>query len=218
MTPADRLVVALDVPAPRAGELFARLSCELGITRFKVNAATLLEFSGRTLINNMLSDGARLMLDLKVYDIDSTVERIVRQAHVMGAEMITVHTRSVGAAVQAASRNLLIIAVDALTSDGPWGGQELGAFEAADGIVCHPASARYYREHYGEDKLIVCPGIRQVDHTGDYLPADDHVHPMSPFEAIRNGADLIVVGRPITGAADPVAAARAIVEEIEGKL
>lgn len=213
MTPADRLVVALDVPSPRADELRRRLGRELGITRFKVNAATLLEIGGRTLINSMVEDGARLMLDLKVYDVDSTVERIVWQAHAMGTEMITVHVRSVGAAVKAASSHLLVIAVDALTSDGPGNGHALGEFALADGIVCHPASARYYREHYGADKLIVCPGITPPGSLNS-PERDDHVYPLTPKQAIRNGADLIVVGRPITGADDPVAAARAIVEEI----
>jgi orotidine-5'-phosphate decarboxylase len=215
MNPADRLIVALDVPAPEAGAIFSQLHRELGLTRFKLGAATLLESSGRTLVHNMLRDGARLMLDLKVYDVPSTVERVVRAAYAMGAELLTVHVDSVRAAVDSAHRPK-ILAVGALTTTTvPMEHSGLDGYVGylADGIVCHPLHAGWLREA-NPGKLIVCPGIRPVDHTGDYLPRDDHASPSSPTQAIRNGADLLVVGRPITGADDPVAAARGIVEEI----
>jgi orotidine-5'-phosphate decarboxylase len=216
MTPVDRLIVALDVPPDDAGVVFFRLNRQLGVTWFKVGATMLIEHRGRTLVENMQRDGARLMLDLKVYDVPSTVQHVVRAANETGVELLTVHMDCVYTAMRAkfSSRSVKILAVGPLTSAGPVGFGSIG-FET-DGLVCHPRSARFYRTTHGPEKLIVCPGIRPKAKDGRYETPDDHIKPMTAAEAIRNGADMIVVGRPITQAADPVAAARAILEEIDG--
>lgn len=213
----DRLIVALDVPAADAGLITGRLMRELDLRRFKVGAASLMNWDDWRLVEQLVLDGAELMLDLKVYDVPSTVQRVVAAAHRMEARWLTVHVDCVYAATHqdgqlTAKNRPTILAVGPLTSDGPGAGySSVGV--GADGLVCHPSSAHFYRKTHGSGKLIICPGIRPGAAVRE---SDDHVWPQTPSLAIKNGADLLVVGRPITTAADPVAAARAIVEEIRG--
>jgi orotidine-5'-phosphate decarboxylase len=176
---------------------------------------------------------APLFLDLKLHDIPNTVERAVRALLPLGPRMLTVHA-SGGSAMIASAREAaeaasgwrpLLLAVTVLTSldqaaladTGVTGLLEahverLGALAiaaGADGLVCSASEAPRLRAALGSNTVLVVPGIRPAD-----AASDDQARVMTPAAAIRAGADWLVVGRPITGAPDPGAAAAAITAEI----
>lgn len=167
-------------------------------------------------------DPVPIFLDLKLHDVPTTVARAVHELLSLRPAMLTVHG-SGGRLMVAAARKVAegagagrpkIIAVTSLTSDHARnlhiyhvGRDALAA--GADGLVCGPKAVPYLRDRLGPDVLLVVPGIRRE---GD--PIDDHVHTMTPREAAEAGADWIVVGRSITTAVNPGAAARTIAAEI----
>ena len=207
MNAVDRLIVAL--PDRPSFGIAASLH-EIGVRKFKLNATHLMRRYGLDFVSDLRLLGCDLMLDLKVYDVDSTVWRVVERSAEIGVWAITVERRSVGAAIAVSTQRPLIFAVSALTSDGPAQGRTSYSNEIADGIVCHPGCASYYRSQYGLDKIIVCPGVRPSGYS-----SNDHIQPMTPRKAIENGADYIVVGRPITDRTAPIAATEAIIKEME---
>ena len=170
-----------------------------------------------------------VFLDLKLHDIPAQVAGAVRAAADMGASLITVHSSGgadmVAAAVEAAGGDPLVLGVTVLTSldqralesvgvDGSVEDQvlrlaELALGAGARGLVCSPLEVTSLRERFGAQRddgpLLVVPGIRP-----DGVHADDQRRTKSPRVALDAGADVIVVGRAITGAADPAAAARSI--------
>ena len=181
--------------------------------------------------------GLPIFLDLKLHDIPNTVAGGVRALSPLSPTMITVHA-SGGPAMIARAREMAhevsareggepaqIIAVSVLTSLGEddldrigWPRDsasqvlhlsEMAAGAGADGIVCSPKEVRAVREAVGDDLTLVVPGIRPL---GD--AADDQKRVMTPYDAVSAGADVLVVGRPITQAADPAYAAKAIASEI----
>lgn len=217
----DRLIVALDGDAAEMGAVFARLNRELGLQWFKINADMLIQHSGRILMDNMLRDGARLFLDLKLYDTPDSVERITRRVFENGVEMLTVYaTPSI---VEAAMRGKkshdnLVIGVEMLTSSlydmDDWRNIE-DALTGTDGAIMLGwlLTKGWVHEDlsslaYG--KILVAPGIRPAWHP----ELNNHRFSLTPKHALSLGADYIVVGRPITQAADPVVAARAILDEM----
>lgn len=177
-----------------------------------------------------------VFLDLKLHDIPETVERAVRSAAELGARYLTVHAaggaamleRAVGAAA-AAVRPLTILAVTVLTSldGGDLAAQGIGgaagehvlrlarlAFDAGvRGFVASAAEAASLRRALGPEALLVTPGIRPAG-----AGAQDQKRVTTPARAIADGADLLVVGRPIRDAADPLAAARDVIAEIHAAL
>lgn len=175
-----------------------------------------------------------LFIDLKLHDIPAQVESAVANIGALGASLTTVHAAGgadmVKAAVAAAADGLKIVAVTILTSlddahleavgmRGPAGDAVLRLAEVAlgagaDGLVCSPLEVARLRERCGSDPLLVVPGIRP---SGPHPPlvADDQRRTLGPREALDAGADVLVIGRPITGAADPAAAASAIARECE---
>jgi orotidine-5'-phosphate decarboxylase len=174
-----------------------------------------------------LAEIAPVFLDLKLHDIPNTVERAARNAGRLGASLLTVHAlggmRMVTAAAEGAAKGAAetgaepprILAVTVLSSVA---GEDLPspsslAFEAmkagAAGVVVSGDDVRPVREVLGPLPLVVVPGIRG---RGD--PDHDQVRVLTPGEALERGADLIVVGRSVTGADDPAAAAEAILREI----
>ncbi len=180
--------------------------------------------------------GREVFLDLKLHDIPETVERAVASAAGLGVRYLTVHaaggaTMLARAAAQAAKapRPLTLLAVTVLTSldeadlarvGVPGGAREQVlrlarlAWEAGvRGFVASPAEARALREALGGEALLVTPGIRPAG-----SGAADQKRVATPAQAIADGADLLVVGRPIRDAADPRAAAEAVVAEIEQAL
>ncbi|HEX6230828.1 MAG TPA: orotidine-5'-phosphate decarboxylase [Actinomycetota bacterium] len=170
---------------------------------------------------------APVLLDLKLHDIPTTVERAAANAGRLGAAMLTVHALGgeamVAAAVRGSARGAaeaghaapLVVAVTVLSS---LAGEGLAspaslAFEAraagAAGVVVSGEDVSVVREVLGEDACLVVPGIRPAGSNGH-----DQVRILTPEEAVERGADYLVVGRPVTGSSDPASAARAIVSSI----
>ena len=187
---------------------------------------------------DLLATGEQVFLDLKFHDIPNTVQAAARQAGMLGVSLLTVHASGglkmmeaavdgVRAAAKAkgVAQPTRVLAVTALTSLGAEDLAEVGLegspeevvvrlarlAQAAgvDGVVASPREIAVIRQACGPNFLIVTPGIRPV--TGG---SDDQARTATPESAIRAGADYLVVGRPITQAADPVAAAQAMVDEI----
>ena len=227
-----RIYVALDTPdLARAKAIATRVGhhvggIKLGLEFFMAN--------GRAGVHEMAEIGLPIFLDLKFHDIPNTVAGAVRSARNAGAEILTVHGGGGPAmlrqAVETAGQDAIIAAVTVLTSldtddlhavgvDSTPQDQVIRLARLAHtcgvpAIVCSPHEVELVRNSFnrGELKLIV-PGIRpQIEGAAK----DDQKRIMSPADAARAGADYLVVGRPITQAADPLRAASAILEEIAG--
>jgi orotidine-5'-phosphate decarboxylase len=230
MKTSDRLIVALDVPdAAAARALVDRLAGSVGM--FKVGSQ-LFTAAGPDFVRELVGRGEKVFLDLKYHDIPNTVASAVSGACQLGVSMGDVHALGGRAMVEAAVGALpalgtRLLAVTILTSHdersldavGVGGGLvdavrrlSLLVKEAeADGVVASPHEVSLIREACGPGFLIVTPGIRPAG--GE---AHDQVRAATPAAALAAGADYLVVGRPITQAADPAAAATAILREMEG--
>ncbi len=227
MTGSNHLAVALDVPdAHRAMALADQLRGAALV--FKVGLE-LFTSEGPPVAREIAKRG-RLFLDLKLHDIPHTVEGAARAASRLGASYLTVHASGgramVEAAVRGAGPDLKILAVTILTSLGRSelddigfeGGAHaavlrlarLGMTAGAHGLVCSSAEVGELRKELGADPLLVVPGIRPAG-----SEAGDQKRVGTPREAMRAGASLLVVGRPILEADHPRAAAEAIAKEIE---
>lgn len=223
--PRDRLIVALDVPGvPEAEALIDRLGD--AATFYKIGYR-LAYAGGLGLAERLVARGAKVFLDLKLHDIGNTIEEGVRAVSGLGATFLTVHAypQTMRAAVRGRGEGLKILAVTVLTSYDDGDAAEAGyalpvadlvarrAAQAAeigiDGLVCSAAEAAGVRRIVGPERLIVTPGIRPAG-----AEAGDQKRVMTPGDARRAGIDHVVVGRPITGAADPRAVAQAIVAEM----
>lgn len=230
-----RLAVALDL-ADRAALLAMarRVAPEAGVLKVGLEAFVA---GGPALVREVVASGAGVFLDLKLHDIPNTVGRATASAVATGAAIVNCHAsggrdmmRAFGeegraAAVKAGLPAPRLIAVTVLTSlDAPAlaavglaGTPREAAVRLAalahesglDGVVCSPEEIAAIRAACGEDFFLVVPGVRPAG-----AAAGDQRRVATPREAIRAGADLLVVGRPITTAPDPAAAARAVVEEI----
>lgn len=226
--PASRLIVALDLPTVKQAEALAeRLS---GLPVVLKIGHQLAYTGGLALAERLVRAGHEVFLDLKLHDIPRTVEEGVRSLAGFGARFLTVHaypqTMRAAAAGRGAS-GLAILGVTVLTSmddrDAATAGYAGSVAdlvrarardaEAAgiDGIVCAAPEVAALRAGLGREMSLVVPGIRPVGSA-----AGDQKRVTTPAEAIRAGADYLVVGRPITGSSDPLAAARAIADEIGG--
>ncbi|MGR3290312.1 MAG: orotidine-5'-phosphate decarboxylase [Paracoccaceae bacterium] len=230
MTPdIDHLIVALDVPDALAG---LKLVEQIGDTvNFYKIGLGMLTGGGLALANELKAEhGKRIFLDLKLFDIGATVEAAVRGLAQFDLDFLTVHgdPHVVTAAKEGAGgKNMKILAVTILTSldrndldrslikDGPVPDlvveRAARAFEAgADGIIASPQEAALIRAlPEATDKLIVTPGVRPVG-----SEPGDQKRIATPAQAISDGADHIVIGRPIWQSPDPRAAAQAIQAEI----
>ena len=225
----DRLIVALDLPNALAGLELAKTLGD-AVSFYKIGLG-MLTGGGLALANELKGDhGKRIFLDMKLFDIGATVESAVRGLAAFDLDFLTVHgdPHVVRAAKEgAAGSNLKILGVTILTSleraDLDAGMIRPGdlheitveraarAFEAgADGIICSPREAQAIRA-LPDARLIVTPGVRPA---GAALGDQKRVE--TPASAIAAGADHIVVGRPVWQAADPRAAAQAILAELRG--
>jgi orotidine-5'-phosphate decarboxylase len=226
----DRLIVPLDLPDVAAAEaMISRLGGS--VTFYKIGYQ--LAFAGGLpLIRQLLDKGKKVFADLKLHDIGNTVARGVESVAKLGATFVTVHAypQTMKAAVEARGEaDLKILAVTVLTSydDGDLhaAGYRLGVSElveararqaqaqGVDGLVCSPEEAAALRKIVGHNMSLVTPGIRPAG-----AASGDQKRIMTPARAIAAGSDYLVVGRPILEAADPNAAAEAIVAEIEQAL
>ena len=226
--PRDRLIVALDVGSVAAAEALVE---GLGDTAGFYKIGYRLAFAGGLpLVDRLSAAGKRVFLDLKLHDIGNTVEEGVRSVAGLGATFLTVHaypqTMRAAAAGRAGS-DLKVLAVTVLTSYDDGDAAEAGyagtvddlvARRAAqarecgvDGIVCAATEAARVRAVAGPDLLVVTPGIRPSG-----AEAGDQKRIVTPREALRAGADYLVVGRPVTAAPDPHGAAKAILDEMAG--
>lgn len=226
----DRLIVALDVPTVAEAEaMVKRLGAS--VTFFKVGLE-LIYAGGVDLARRLAGEGKQVFLDAKLLDIDNTVEGAVRSIAPLGVTFLTVHAYPKAMRAAVAARGavpLRLLGVTVLTSmddaDLRDAGFALGAAELVadrardakasgmDGIVASPAEAAAVRALVGPEMAIVTPGIRPAG-----AATGDQKRVATPASAIAAGADYLVVGRPVTTAADPRAAADAIVAEIETAL
>ncbi len=222
----DRLIVALDVARlAKAEDLVERLGDTVSFYKIGLE---LIHAGGLPLVGRLVAGGKKVFLDAKLLDIDNTVAGAVRSIARSGATFATVHAypKAMRAAVAArGSADLKLLAVTVLTSmddgdlaDAGYGGSlrdlvrrraEEARAAGMDGIVASPAEAALVRQAAGPDLAIVTPGIRPRG-----SDAGNQKRAATPAEAIAAGADYLVVGRPISAAADPLAAARAVAAEI----
>ena len=226
----QRLIVALDFPSAKAAfELVDRLDSQC--VWFKVGLE-LFVAAGPSLIQPLVERGCSIFLDLKFNDIPNTVAGAVRSAAALGVRMMTVHANG-GPAMLAAAQTALegladppqLLAVTVLTSMDqsqvaavgvertPAAQVELlarmGLNAGINGFVCSPQEVATLRALAGPEAVLVIPGIRPAG--GE---VGDQKRVATPADALRQGASYLVVGRPITQAADPAAAAKAILAEM----
>jgi len=221
----ERLIVALDVPtAADALHLVERL--ESHVRFFKVGLQLFLD-AGFGICDALAKRDCKVMLDLKFHDIPQTVSLTTAQLANHDIALATVHGYpQVVAAAAKTKGKTKILAVTVLTSLGQEELQQSGfagslaelvrlraetsLAAGADGIVCSPLEINLLRKKLGAKPLIATPGIRPLDSA-----RDDQTRTATPRAAISAGANHIIVGRPITKAPDPVAAALSILKEIE---
>lgn len=220
----DRLIVALDFDS---AEKAVRIVKELeGLVSFFKVGIELQLAEGMRPANYLISEGKKVFLDLKYFDVPETVERAVRRAASLGVTFLTIHGN--GRNIQAAVRgrgdaNLRLLAVTVLTSLDGYDIQDLGfncsveelvlhrarkAVEAGcDGVIASGQEAEAIRQALGEKLVIVTPGIRP-----EGFPRQDQKRAVTPRDAILAGADYLVVGRYITTSPDPRKAAAHVFE------
>ncbi len=229
--PRQKLIVALDVSSAAAAQKIVAAVGDSAFT-YKVGMQ-LYTAEGPHVVRDLVASGRRVFLDLKYHDIPNTVGAAVFEAAKLGISMLTVHASGSGkmlaAAVEAAKArpNLMVLAVTVLTSLNGSDLEKIGLRGSVEdtvvrlagialsngcqGVVASAREASTLRAELGDKFAIVTPGVRPAGaHVGD------QVRVVTPAEAIASGASYIVVGRPITEAADPAAEARAILGQISG--
>jgi orotidine-5'-phosphate decarboxylase len=231
MTPRDRLIVALDVAdAATARTMVDRLAGHVGM--FKVGNQ-IFTAAGPEFVREVIARGEKVFLDLKFHDIPNTVAGAVSSAGQLGVSLVDVHALGGKEMLEAAvgalpAMGIRLLAITILTShkEETLGSVGVGGSVAdsvrrlallareagADGVVASPQEVALVREACGRDFLVVTPGIRPAG-----ASRGDQSRTATPAAAVAAGADYIVVGRPILEAADPAAAADAIVRELTGR-
>ncbi|MDQ6626391.1 MAG: orotidine-5'-phosphate decarboxylase [Verrucomicrobiota bacterium] len=225
--PAERLIVALDFSTPReALTLVDQLSSHVSFFKIGLQLYTI---AGPEIVREVTATGAKIFLDLKLHDIPNTVAKAVAAAGDLRVEMLTVHLsggrKMLEAAVAAAPPELLLLGVTVLTSSDESTLQETGVSDSVaaqtlrlaqlgrtagvNGLIASPHELRSLRNDLGECVTIITPGVRPA-----WAAADDQKRFTSPAEAVRNGADYLVIGRPITAHKEPLEATRAIIAEL----
>ncbi len=229
-----KIIFALDVNGiGEIGRLSGMLSGRVGM--FKVGKE-LFTACGPSSVKAIRKLGIDVFLDLKFHDIPNTVARAVVEAARLGASLVNLHALGGGemmeCAVKAVEKEFgsdrpKLLAVTILTSSTESTLRQVGISEpledmvtrlarlarksGMDGVVASPREIPFIRESCGDDFLVVTPGIRPI-----FASADDQKRIMTPSEAVRAGADYLVIGRPIAGASDPAVAADMIADEIAG--
>lgn len=226
----SRLIVALDLPTVDEARIVINTLGD-SVTFYKIGFQLALA-GGIELAKELKAEGKQVFLDMKLLDIDATIEKSVSNAVALGLDMLTVHAypKCMRSAVKASSgSSLCVLGVTVLTSMDDEDLKDAGyACKAVDlvlaramdakaanmgGIVCSAQEAKKIRFIVGPDMAIVTPGIRPAG-----ADIGDQKRVMTPAKAIKAGASHLVVGRPIVGANDQKAAADQIVGEIEAAL
>jgi orotidine-5'-phosphate decarboxylase len=231
----DRIIVPLDVPTEQAA--IALVEQLPQVTFWKVGLELFVS-TGPEIIRTLKNRQKRVFLDLKFHDIPNTIAGATRQAAVYGVDLITVHATAGRRALQAASMAAIegsqkagcpspqLIAITLLTSlssrdlafdlkipvELPEYALQMALLAQETGLngaVCSPQEVSQLREVCGDDFLLVCPGVRP-----SWAQTDDQRRSMTPADAIKAGADYLVIGRPITAAPEPVVAWERIGEEL----
>lgn len=230
----ERLIVALDVSSAAAAH---KIVAAVGASAllFKVGMQ-LYTAEGPPIVRDLIASGHQVFLDLKYHDIPNTVAAAVKEAAKLGVRMLTVHAaggaKMLRAAVQAAESTnpqTMVLAVTVLTSlddhDLEMTGiadqvedqvarlANLAVMSGCHGVVASAQEAAPLRRALGKHFTIVTPGVRPAGEAHG-----DQARVVTPAEAMQAGATYIVVGRPITEAPDPAAAAKAITSEMRGKV
>ena len=230
--PCD-LILALDVPTREdAAPILRQLRGQLRWVKIGLQMFTAY---GPNYVREVAGMGFNIFLDLKLHDIPNTVAKAVESLGPLPIQMLTIHTsgggemmRAAVAAQQKTNPRLLILGVTVLTSTDAAGLNETGVSASPEqqvarlgqlaaqagvkGLVCSPLEVAMLRGKLPADMQLVTPGIRPATEAGK----DDQKRIMTPADAARAGSTYIVVGRPILQAADPAAAARAILTELSG--
>ncbi len=224
---ADKIIVALDVATKRqALNLVEQLSDQISF--FKVGLQ-LYTAEGPEIVRAVLAAGAKVWLDLKLYDIPNTVARAVESAGHLGVHMLTIHlsggSEMVRAATAARANNVLLLGVTVLTSATEQTLREIGIADKVDdqvlrlaklgveskidGIVASPHEIEKLRAEFGNKIKIAVQGIRPT-----WAEPGDQKRFMTPRQALRAGADYIGIGRPITAHRNPREAVSTILQEL----
>jgi orotidine-5'-phosphate decarboxylase len=224
---ADRIIVALDVPTKReALDLVEKLRDQISFFKIGLQLYTA---EGPEIVRAVSSTGAKVWLDLKLYDIPNTVARAVESANRLGVQMLTIHlsggSEMIRVATSAGANNMLLLGVTVLTSAteetlreiGIQGGvndqvlrlAKLGVEAGIDGVVASPHEIKPLRREFGDKIKIAVQGIRP-----SWSEPGDQKRFMTPREAFEAGADYIGIGRPITKHQNPREAVAKILAEL----
>lgn len=226
----NRVIIPLDVPT--VAEAFSLVDQLGDDADFYKVGFELFTRGGPQVVNELVSRGKRVFLDLKLHDIPNTVARSVTAASDLGVDLLTLHAsggpRMMEAAAAARSGSLKLLAVTILTSltseemasvwdrevrsmDDDVARLAMMSKEAGvNGVVASALEVNRVRQQVGVDFLIVTPGIRPAG-----AESGDQNRVATPAEAVQNGSDYLVIGRPITESSDPPAAFATILKEIE---
>lgn len=225
--PAAKIIVALDVPTKaKALELVEQLRGDISFFKIGLQLYTA---EGPEIVRAVLSTGARVWLDLKLYDIPNTVARAVESASTLGVQMLTIHlsggSEMILAATAARGTDMLILGVTVLTSvtertlreigiadnveDQVLRLARLGVESGIDGVVASPHEIDRLRAEFGNRIKIAVQGIRPT-----WAEPGDQKRFMTPRQAVEAGADYIGIGRPITAHPQPSEAVAKILEEL----
>ena len=224
---SDKIIVALDVATKkRALELVGQLREQISFFKIGLQLYTA---EGPEIVRDVTTTGAKIFLDLKLYDIPNTVARAVESASKLGVQMLTIHLSGgsdmIRAATAARANNISLLGVTVLTSATQQTLDEtgikeqldrhvlrlgnLGVSAGIDGLVASPFELKFLRAEFGDKIKIVAPGVRpSSSETGDQKRF------MTPREALAAGADYLVIGRPITSHKDPREAVVKISDEL----
>lgn len=227
----DRLIFALDVPDMKSAIHYVK-KLDGAVGMFKVGLELFVREGPQILQAIRDHTSSKIFLDLKLHDIPATVARAVRSACAHPVHFLTVHAagglammQAAQASAQSSKLNLLAVTVltsmseaDLATERGSGMGPlvlaraELARQAGCSGIVCSGQEVAAVKQRCGDSILTVVPGVRPLENA---VAEDDQRRTITPAQAITDGADYLVVGRPIRDAKDPRGAAQKIVEEIE---
>jgi len=224
---ADKIIVALDVPTKKeAVELVENLRDQISFFKIGLQLYTA---EGPEIVRAVLSTGARVWLDLKLYDIPNTVARAVESASRLGVQMLTIHlsggSEMIRAATAAQANDMLLLGVTVLTSATEKTLREIGVHDKVDdqvlrlaklgveagidGVVSSPHEIKTLRREFGDKIKIAVQGIRPT-----WAEPGDQKRFVTPRQALGAGADYIGIGRPITTHRNPREAVAKILDEL----